>query len=199
MRIVKISKREKNIEDRITDEMENWFKKRTDNHVKMVQEWAEKIEKAFPELEGLVDRAKDHDANKYKEPERTPYIFVSWDYKCKDDGVDWDCPENIKDMMNEATHHHVTRNRHHPEFHCGKKSNLINRDDRDKPPEEIVDATKMEDIDIGEMCADWCAMSEEKNNTPQEWAKKNINKRWDFNDSQVDLIYKILDKVWQKK
>lgn len=198
MRIVKISEASgKDKNEEITQEMRDWFQKRTNNHVALVQKWSEKIEKQFPELKGLVDQAQKHDASKYEEPERTPYIFVTWDYKCKDDGITWDCPDYIKDMMDDATNHHVINNSHHPESVAEKKVGLINRRDRDASPDEMVNATSMKDLDIGEMCADWCAMSEEKNNTPQSWAKKKINKRWKFNDDQVDLIYQILDAVWK--
>lgn len=91
--------------------------------------------------------------------------------------------------MNESTQHHVLNNSHHPEFHSDKRVGVINRSDRDKPPSEIIDATKMPDIDIGEMCADWFSMSEEKKSNPKDWADKNVNKRWKFTDEQKDLIY----------
>ena len=69
---------------------------------------------------------------------------------------------------------------------------------RDKPPEEMIDATKMPDLDIAEMVADWCAVSEERGNTPKSWADKNVNVRWKFTDEQSDLIYEIIDAVWGK-
>lgn len=193
MRIVKISEED----GIITDEMEKWFEDRTNRHISLVQKYAKKIEDKFPECDGLVEQAKGHDSIKFEDPEKTPYVYISWDYKCKDDGKKFKLPADIKEKMNKATNHHVTKCRHHPEFHCGKKADLINRDDRDKPPDELVDATKMNDVDIGEMCADWMGMSEEKGNTPQEWAKKNVNIRWKFSNKQVDLIYKILDEIWE--
>jgi len=79
-----------------------------------------------------------------------------------------------------------------------KNNNLINKNDRDEPPAEMVDATKMPDLDLAEMVADFCAMSEEKGNTPQSWADRNVNKRWKFTDQQSDLIYEIMNKVWDK-
>jgi len=42
-------------------------------------------------------------------------------------------------------------------------------------------------------------MSEEKGNTPQTWADKNVNIRWKFNDKQKELIYKILNSIWNIK
>ena len=55
----------------------------------------------------------------------------------------------------------------------------------------------MIDDDIKEMVADWCAMSEEKGNTPKEWADKVVNKRWKFTSEQTKLIYTLIDKCWK--
>lgn len=194
MKIVKLSENKKDVG--ITDEMEKWFEKRTKRHISLVQKYAKKIEDKFPKYTGLVDQTEDHDLIKFEEPEKTPYVYISWDYKCKDDGKKFELPADIKEKMNEATNHHVTHCRHHPEFHCGKKADLINREDRDKPLKELIDGTKMNEVDIGEMVADWMGMSEEKGSTPQEWAKKNINIRWKFSDDQVKLINEILDEIW---
>jgi hypothetical protein len=47
------------------------------------------------------------------------------------------------------------------------------------------------------MCADWCAMSEERGNTPFEWAEKVINKRWQFGKEKEMFIYKVLNLMWE--
>ena len=99
--------------------------------------------------------------------------------------------------MDEATIHHIKNNRHHPEFHTDQVEGILNTNDRDKPPEELVDGTKMPDLDIAEMCADWCAMAEELKNNPIKWADDNIGVRWRFDDEQTEWIYKILNKVWK--
>jgi len=102
--------------------------------------------------------------------------------------------------MNKATEHHVKSkaNGHHPEAHSPKEVDLISRKDRDKPPKEIIDVTKMPELDIGEMVADWLSMSEEKKSEPKDWAKKNINIRWKFTKEQEDLIYELIDEMWEK-
>jgi hypothetical protein len=94
--------------------------------------------------------------------------------------------------------HHVKSNAHHPESHTEQKGELLNRENRDKPPKEIVDATKMGEIDIIEMVADWCAMSEEKGGNPKDWADKNVNIRWKFTDEQKEFIYSAIEIMWQK-
>lgn len=185
----------------ITDEMRKHFDERTDMHINLVQKYCKKIADIFgDDFEGIIERGKEHDASKKKEPELEPYIFLTWDYKLKREGNEngAEFSQEIEDIMNEATNLHVQTNNHHPEFHCPKKKrNMINRKNRDGIPEEMIDATKMPILDIGELCADWCAMSEEKGtNTPQEWADMNIDKRWKFKDEQKKMIYEILNKIW---
>ena len=181
------------------DRMKDWFVKRTNKHIKSVQDYCKKIADYDSERFGkLVDQAKDHDASKFKDPEIEPYIYVTWSYKCKDDGVDWEPPEGMDEEMNESTTHHVLNNRHHPEFHAGEDSDVINKEDRDNPVrDKVIDATDMPDLDIGEMVADWMAVSRERGNTPKSWADKNVNIRWKFNDEQKDLIYELIEEVWE--
>lgn len=181
----------------ITQEMKDHFKKRTKYHINLVGKFCDKIAEYDPERFGeLRERKKVHDDSKFEEPEYTPYLFISWQYKCKDENKEFKVPQDILSKMSEATLHHVTVNSHHPEYHSPTKTDLINRENRDKPPKKIVDATKMPDIDISEMCADWMAMSEEKSSNPKDWADKNVNIRWKFTDKQKDLIYEIIKNIW---
>ena len=60
----------------------------------------------------------------------------------------------------------------------------------------MIDATKMTELDLGEMVSDWLAMSDEKNSNPKDWADKNVNVRWKFTDDQNDLIYELIDAVF---
>jgi hypothetical protein len=192
MKITKVAVKDDNY-----DKMKEWFYKRTGDHIGSVQAYCHKIAKKFPEFAELIERAEKHDQSKYKDPEVDPYIYTTWKYKCKDDGVDFECPKEMEEKMTEATEHHVKNNRHHPEFHCDKTENLINENDRDKPPEEMIDATKMEDLDIAEMVADWCAVSKERGNSPKSWADSNVNVRWKFTADQKELIYHLIDEVWE--
>ena len=183
--------------------MEDWYEKRTNKHIDLVKKYCEKIISHYDEFQELKDRLKIHDDSKFEEPEYTPYVFITWKYKCKEDDINFeDCnpPENIDDLMYDATIHHITNNSHHPEYHAPNKNDhnaLINKKDRDKPPSDIIDATKMPDLDIAEMCADWCSVSEEKGNFPKSWADKNIGVRWKFTENQKELIYDILDSIWE--
>ena len=175
----------------ITDEMRQHYLQRTDKHVQCVRKNMYHLMDEYPNMQTqLLKNAAAHDLTKYVEPEIIPYVFITWDYKCKDDDVDFEIPEDIDDQ--EATWHHVKHNSHHPEYwddSCTKAS--INSEDRDKPA-EMVDGTEMPDIDLAELACDWHAMGLEKGNTAKSWADKNINVRWKFNKDQVDKIYEFL-------
>lgn len=179
--------------------MKKWYEDRTNAHIKKVQKYCKKVADKF-DFPELIERGEIHDKSKWENPELDPYVFITWQYKCKDEGWDFEeCnpPEDIEEKMEEATMHHITSeyNRHHPE--CHSESISLNKENRDDIPDTMVDATKMKDLDIAEMCADWMSMSEEKGGKPQGWAKKNVNVRWKFTDEQEELIYEILDEVWE--
>ena len=194
MKILKFAKKEEDIE-----KMEKWFSQRTNSHIALVKKYCERIkEYGDGEFDELTERSKEHDKSKFEEPEKTPYIYLTWNYKCKADGKKYEYPEGMEDKTNEATEHHIKNknNSHHPECHCDKETNLINKDDRDKAPKEMIDATKMKEIDIAEMVADFCAVSEERKTDPIEWCNKNINKRWKFTKHQEALIYELIEAIW---
>ena len=182
--------------NKLHNDMEDFFEIRTKRHIDLVQKYADKIANVHEDLAGVVDQASTHDASKYESPEYEPYLYITWDYKCKDEGKDFKIPDDIND--NAATLHHIQSNRHHPEFHDKESSDRsLNRDNRDAVPEKATDASGMSDIDIAEMVADWCAMSEEKGGNPKDWADKNVNKRWNFTDDQVKLIYELINDIWE--
>lgn len=179
-----------------TTEQLDFFYVRTRNHIDLVKKYIVKIYN-FLYNPLLLDRRVSHDQSKYLEPELTPYVFTTWVYHCKNVNIPFEVSESLKTQMREATYHHVKNNRHHPEFHDSETTiECINSKDRDKPPEKMVSGYNMSNIDIAEMVADWCAMSEELNSSPYDWAKANINVRWKFTPKQEKLIYSILDKVW---
>jgi hypothetical protein len=178
-----------------SDEMLEWFEKRTNKHIKLVQKYCDMIFDFDPDrFEGIVERGKSHDQSKFSSPEKDAYIWITWKHKCKDEGQKFECPSGMSQKMDEATMNHVRNNAHHPENHAPKFD--INSSDRDAPPDHIVDANKMGNIDIAEMVADWCAMSEEKGNSPKQWADKNVGIRWKFSDEQQNLIYELIDAIW---
>lgn len=171
-----------------------YFIDRTNKHIQLVQDAADEIVKAYPEFDKLLKRVEVHDASKFEEPERDPYIELTWQKKYGNEVSD-----EIKQQINQATLHHIKNNSHHPEYHLEDKTkaNLssTNRDDSI----ECVDVSLMPDIDVAEMVADWQAMTEElQTNTTREWFDKVKDVRWHFSEHQEELIDKLL-KVFEEQ
>jgi hypothetical protein len=201
------------VEDASTkSEQELYHEERTAKHIALVQDAAKRIAEANPEFKEfdgneLIAQAAVHDASKLEEPERTPYIKITWRHKLENEQGDYSPyhdkgsyknPGKLPDPdENEATIHHVTTNSHHPEYHLEDKSKAnISKENRDES-DFVVDASRMPPIDIAEMVADWQAMSEElKKNTAREWFEKQKDVRWHFSKEQEALIDKLL-KVFE--
>lgn len=164
-----------------------YFLKRTKEHIDRVKNNAEIIVRRLPELQGLLNQVEMHDQSKYEDPEREPYIELSWNYKIGE-------PErNSEDWIHRASEHHVKHNKHHPEYWDNDDSPTINHEDRDKLL-RLIDGRSMDDISIAEMVCDWQSMSQEYNEgSCRGWADKNVNVKWNFTKKQKQLIYKIID------
>lgn len=187
-----------NMKKDITKEMEEFFDKRTKEHIERVKKYSKKINEYSDKFKNIIEDSEKHDESKFEDIEKIPYILTTWNYKLKRENKKFDIPEEYKKEMDKASEHHVKNNKHHPEYWSDNlPKNIINKEDRDKPPEEIIDATKMSDDAIASMVADWMAMSEELNDDPYKWAKKNINIRWKFSKEQENLIYELLDNIWE--
>ncbi len=170
-------------------EKKDFFKKRTNEHIKRVQNASKKIVSKYKEYKKLLEQVKNHDSSKFEEPELTPYIELTW--LKKDDPK----AKSTKEM-DEATLHHIkNNNKHHPEYHNKEKAN-IDSTNRDKSI-ECISAKNMDDISVAEMVADWQAMAEELGtNTSREWYNDVKNVRWSFSKEQETLIDKLL-KVFE--
>lgn len=182
-----------------TRQMEQWYVERTMRHIDLVREYCTKLANLRPEFEELFERMFRHDESKFNFPEKVPYIWITWKYKCLAEGWDFkkfNPPEDIEKDMVQATIQHVLTNSHHPEYHAPDIEGCINASSRDKPSGKLVDATAMPDLDLAEMCCDWCAVSREKGNSPIDWARENIGVRWKFSPKQEKLIYSILAEIW---
>lgn len=161
-----------------TKEMIKYFDDRTNKHIALVQKYAAKIEPIDPAFKGLTEVAKLHDASKFEDDERIPYIFNTWNYYCTDNNISFELSDDMKDKIADATYHHLKHNPHHVDFYNDNE-----------------DATKMPDLYLGEQLADWFAMSEERNNKVRDWADDNVNKKWKYTPKQVSLIYKVINKL----
>lgn len=173
------------------------FFKRTLTHILRVKRNVlALVEADFPvDHIALMQQNRWHDNSKFEEPEFSAYVEITEMYRCQRLGLPFEMTEDFKRRQAEATLHHVMHNPHHPEFYAPSAS--INMEDRDSPPNEMVDGTRMADIGLVEMCCDWVAMSQEKlgHNSAHDWAKANINVRWKFTEAQEKRIYEVLDTL----
>lgn len=185
----------------MANDKQEYFKYRTGYHLWLVNKWSNKI--LNQEYSAInrhdFERERDsHDEMKWLEPEYTPYLEITWNYRCKRLGIPNEIAPDIKEQMHLATMHHIKNHRHHPEYWDDSFTyEHLNRNDRDKPAEHIVDGTKMPLTYIAAMVADWLAMSEELGGHPKDWADKNVNIRWKFDVAQVEFIYRIISEVWK--
>ena len=85
-----------------TLDMIDFFTRRTNAHIGAVNYFAGFFSVNFP----------DHDASKFSEPERTPYIFSAAAKRLGFIGLDDDMKQGIKDAHDQ----HYKNNDHHPEF-----------------------------------------------------------------------------------
>ena len=161
-----------------TEAMLRNFEKRTKEHIDRVAKNLRKLYKKTDWGDELLERADTHDDSKYGEMERGPYVWLTEFHRCKNDGLDFEYPSGMQEKANKATYHHITTNRHHPEFHDSPKD--------------------MSDIDVVEMVCDWTAMAQElgeEGGSAKGWADKNIGKKWTFSDGQVTLIYDTIEQL----
>lgn len=116
----------------------------------------------------------NHDSDKFEKELKLPYIILTWcTFRSKP------LPDKFRKLLLNSMKKHYENNKHHPEHW-----NNIN----DMDEESLI-----------EMCADWCAMSEEFNNSPIEWANNTVGVKWNFNEKQIYFIYKTLEKMWSNK
>lgn len=156
-----------------TSEMRDWFDKRTREHIKRVGENLKRIATWYDfDRVDIKYRITNHDSSKYSQSEKIPYVFLSWSYKCKYEGKEYEYPENWKARIDKATERHVRVNTHHPEAHD--------------------DPSDMNSLDLAEMVADWAAMAQELKTSLKEWADNNIGQKWKFSEKQVKFIYELI-------
>lgn len=116
----------------------------------------------------------NHDKDKFEKDLYEPYVLMTWCTFRKQAIPTEDLPK-VKYVMAK----HYSNNKHHPEHW-----------------ENIED---MDTESLVEMCADWCAMSEEFKNDPFDWADNTVDSRFLFNETQTYFIYKTLERMWGKK
>lgn len=126
--------------------------------------------------EELKRRADVHDASKFGPEEYVPYVWLTEFHRCRRLGEPFSYPVGMEERVRNAIAHHVTTNRHHPEFHD--------------------DPNNMTDVDLIEMVCDWAAMSQEfgqDGGSARGWADKTIGNRVRLNDDRKQFLYSMID------
>jgi hypothetical protein len=155
----------------------NWlnaFKERASLHIALVKKYYRRYTNR---------RLLEHDSDKFSNNLIMPYTLVNAGYN-----LGYKFTDYSKALTNKATFKHIKSNKHHPEYW---DDNIKNQD-----TENVVNASRMPINALIEMCADWCAMSEELGDNPFSWFKKVNNVKFVFTERQQKSIVYILNKMW---
>ena len=162
-----------------TEAMENYFIKRTNEHIARVKQNLLKME-GYRNLtyNELVLRANSHDESKFMEPERLGYIWLTWMHYCKNNNISFSYPNGIESIVERACYHHIHNNKnlHHPEAH--------------------ISTDVMQDLDMVEMVCDWTAMAQEfGKNSAKEYVDLNLDNKWHFSLEKKQFIYETIQEL----
>ena len=161
-----------------TPEMLAYFERRMKEHIERVRRCLTLMAHVTDCGEELIERAKVRDASKFGSEERIPYVWRSEYHRRRRNGEPFEYPEGIAKQVERAMHHHVTSNRHHPEFHA--------------------DPNDMSDVDLIEMVCDWTAVAQElgqDGGSARGWADKTMGKRVAFNADKRRFIYRVIEEL----
>lgn len=159
-----------------TKEMEDYFLKRTKQHIERVAANLFKmVQYKSVSLQQAQERAALHDLSKYEQHERAGYIFLTWWHYCKKNQIPFEYPSGVEQLVEQSVQHHITNNVHHPETHA--------------------DCNSMSELDIVEMVCDWTAISQEYGSPScKAFVDKNLH-RWAFNDAVKIFIYETIAEM----
>ena len=155
-----------------------FYERRTKEHIERVRRCLTLLAAVADYGEELIERAKVHDASKFGPEERLPYVWLTEYHRCRRNGESFKYPEGIAEKVKRAIHHHVTSNRHHPEFHA--------------------DPNDMSNVDLIEMACDWTAMAQEfgqDGGSARGWADKTVDKRVAFSADKRRFIYQMIEEL----
>lgn len=159
-----------------TPEMVEFFERRTREHIQRVQRCLAVMATATDHTDALQQRAAVHDQSKFEPAERVPYIWLTEAHRCRQNGEPFHYPDGMQERVRAAIDHHVTTNRHHPEFH--------------------PDPNEMTPVDLIEMVCDWTAMSQEfgqDGGSARGWADKTIGHRLHLNEANRRFVYDMIE------
>src|ERR1700722_13072297 len=91
-----------------TPEMLASYERRTNEHIERVRRCLILLAGATEFGEELTERAKAHDASKFGNEERIPYVWLTESHRCRRTGELFNYPEGMAEQVKRAIHHHVT-------------------------------------------------------------------------------------------
>ena len=153
-----------------------FYERRTKEHIDRVRRCLSVLAAVTEYADELNERAKVHDTSKFSPEERIPYIWLTEFHRCRRSGEPFEYPDGMEDQVRAAIDHHMSTNRHHPDFHA--------------------DPNDMSDVDLIEMVCDWTAMSQEfdqDGGSARGWADKTVGSRVKFNQEKSRFIYAMVD------
>ena len=159
-----------------TPEMVTFFERRTNEHIGRVRRCLVVMASLTQHGFELNERGRIHDASKFEPVERIPYIWLTEFHRCRHNGKPFNYPNGLEKLVRKAIDHHITTNRHHPEFHA--------------------DPNDMSEVDLIEMVCDWTAMSQEfgqDGGSARGWADRTIGNHQKWNDDKCQFIYEAID------
>lgn len=159
-----------------THEMVTFYERRTKEHIDRVRRCLTVMASVTDYAEELNERARVHDDSKFGPEERIPYIWLTECYRCRRAGEPFMYPDGMEERVQDAIDHHVTTNRHHPDFHAYPND--------------------MTDVDLIEMVCDWTAMSQEfsqDGGSARGWADKTIGNRLHLSRERKQFVYAMID------
>jgi hypothetical protein len=155
-----------------------FYERRTREHIERVGRCLRLMAQGSECGQELLERAEVHDASKFEPEERTPYVWLTEYHRCRRSGEPFEYPPGVAEAVKRAIQHHVTTNRHHPEFHA--------------------DPNDMSQADLIEMVCDWTAMAQEfgeHGGSARAWADRTIGRRVRLNDQQRSFVYQVIEEL----
>ncbi|WP_428305620.1 DUF5662 family protein [Lacipirellula sp.] len=159
-----------------TLEMITFYERRTREHIERVARCLTLLAEATSHGDELRERARNHDASKFGTEERVPYIWLTEYHRRRRTGDPLQYPPGVAEQVARAVQHHLSVNRHHPEFHA--------------------DPNEMTEVDLIEMVCDWTAMAQEfgqDGGSARGWADKTIGQRVMFNAEKRRFVYAMIE------
>ena len=151
-----------------------FYERRTHAHIARVRHCLHAIADATDHGDALRERAHVHDASKFSDAERVPYIWLTEYHRCRRTGEPFAYPDGVHEQVRAAIRHHTSVNRHHAEYHA--------------------DPNDMTDVDLIEMVCDWTAMAQELGDgNARAYADRTVGTDLLLNPERSAFLYRTID------